>query len=85
VVVAKKKVVAASVSSTEAFPMAGLALQVEVPTTVASIPDLKAEEEYWNSDLNAQLEAVEATSMSTRLWEILPTTSQVLDPRRHSP
>jgi hypothetical protein len=38
--VAKKKVVAAtaSVSSTEAFPTAGLALQLEVPTVaVASI------------------------------------------------
>jgi hypothetical protein len=39
--VVKKKVIvaAASVSSTEAFPMAGLALQLEVPTaaTTASI------------------------------------------------
>jgi hypothetical protein len=30
-----KKVVAASVSSTEAFPTSGLALQLEVPTVVA--------------------------------------------------
>jgi hypothetical protein len=37
----KKKVVATSVSSTEAFPVAGLALQVEVPTAVASIPSPK--------------------------------------------
>jgi hypothetical protein len=36
--VAKKKVAttAASVSSTEAFPMVGLTLQLEVPTTTAS-------------------------------------------------
>jgi hypothetical protein len=45
---AKKKVVvaAASVSSTEAFPMMELALQLDVPTVVAaSIPDQKVEEE----------------------------------------
>jgi hypothetical protein len=36
--VVKKKVIAAavSVSSTEAFPMAGLALQLEVPMAVAA-------------------------------------------------
>jgi hypothetical protein len=36
--VAKKKVTAAaaSVSSTEAFPMVGLALQLEVPTAAAA-------------------------------------------------
>jgi hypothetical protein len=39
--VTKKNVVAASVSSIEAFPTVGLALQVEVPTTMASIPSLK--------------------------------------------
>jgi hypothetical protein len=42
--VEKKKVaaVAASVSSMEAFPMAGLALQLEVPIAVAaSIPNRK--------------------------------------------
>jgi hypothetical protein len=46
--VAKKKVVVAtaSVSSMEAFPTAGLALQLEVPTTVAaSIPGWKVGEE----------------------------------------
>jgi hypothetical protein len=44
--VAKKKVAAASESSTEAFPTAGLALQLEVPTTVAaSIPGRKVGEE----------------------------------------
>jgi hypothetical protein len=44
--VVKKKVDAASVSSTEAFTTAGLALQLEVPTAVtASIPDRKVGEE----------------------------------------
>jgi hypothetical protein len=48
--VVKKKVVAAavSVSSTEAFPTAGLALQLEVPTMAASIPGQKVGEEYMN-------------------------------------
>jgi hypothetical protein len=55
--VAKKKVVAASVSSTEAFPMAGLALQLEVPTMAASIPGLKVGEECWSSGLDARLAA----------------------------
>jgi hypothetical protein len=41
----KKKVAATLVSSTEAFPMAGLALQLEVPTVMASIPGLKVKEE----------------------------------------
>jgi hypothetical protein len=59
--VAKKKVTAAvaSVSSTEAIPMAGLALQLEVPTVVAaSISDPKIGEECWNSGLDDRLEAV---------------------------
>jgi hypothetical protein len=46
--VAKKNVAAAmaSVSSTEAFPRAGLALQLEVPTeAVASVRSQKVEEE----------------------------------------
>jgi hypothetical protein len=45
--VAKQKVTmaATSVSSNEAFPTAGLALQLEVPTRVASIPGLKVGEE----------------------------------------
>jgi hypothetical protein len=47
--VVKKKVVVASVSSTEAFPTVRLALQVEVPTTAASIPGQKVREECWNS------------------------------------
>jgi hypothetical protein len=62
--VAKKKVIAsmASVSSTEAFPMVGCALQLEVPTTVvASIPGWKVGEECWNSSLDGRLEAVAAS------------------------
>jgi hypothetical protein len=59
--VAKKKVVAAaaSVSSTEAFPTAGLTLQLEVPTvTAASIPNRKVGEECYNSGLDGRLEAM---------------------------
>jgi hypothetical protein len=41
----KKKVVAASMLSTEAFPTAKLALQLEVPMTVTSILDLNVGEE----------------------------------------
>jgi hypothetical protein len=61
--VAKKKVVAAaeSVSSTEALPMAGLALELEEPTAVvASIPGRKVGEECWNSYLDGRLEVVAA-------------------------
>jgi hypothetical protein len=56
--VAKKKVVAVSVSSMEAFPTVGLALQLEVPTAVASIPEPKVGEECRNSGLNGRLKAV---------------------------
>jgi hypothetical protein len=59
--VAKKKVIAASVLSTEAFPTVGLSLQLEVPTVAASIPSLKVGEECWNSGLNARLEVVVAS------------------------
>jgi hypothetical protein len=55
--VAKKKaaMAAASVLSTEAFPTAGLALQLEVPMAVAaSIPDRKVGEECYNSSLDGQ-------------------------------
>jgi hypothetical protein len=88
----KKKVATttASVSSTEAFPMAGLALQLEVSMAAASIPGLKVGEECWNSDLDGRLEvvaasiqleaAVVAMSKSTWLRETLPTASRVLDP-----
>jgi hypothetical protein len=61
--VVKKKVIAAtaSVPSTEAFPTAGLALQLEVPTVaVASILGQKVGEEYWNSGLDGQVETVVA-------------------------
>jgi hypothetical protein len=39
--VAKKKVIVASVASTETFSTVGPTIQFEVPTTVASIPGLK--------------------------------------------
>jgi hypothetical protein len=88
--VAKKMVAAASVSSTEAFPTTGLALQVELPMAVACIPGLKVGEECWNSGLDGRLEAVVASiqlevtvvamSKSAWLWVTLPMTSRVLDP-----
>jgi hypothetical protein len=60
--VVKKKVVVASLSSMEVFPMVGLALQLEVPTVAtASIPGRKVWEECWNSGLDNQLEAVVAS------------------------
>jgi hypothetical protein len=43
--VAKKKVVVASVSSTEAFCTVGFALQLEVPMARTSFPGLKVREE----------------------------------------
>jgi hypothetical protein len=58
--VAKKKVIAASVLSTKAFPTAWLALHVDVPTAAASIPGPKVGEECWNSGLDARLEAMVA-------------------------
>jgi hypothetical protein len=75
--VAKKKVVAtaASVSSTEAFPTAGLALQLEVPTMVASIPGPKVGEECWNSDLDSRLKAVAA---SIHLEAVMASISLIL-------
>ncbi len=71
--------------STEAFPTAGLALQLEVPTVVAaSIPGRKVGEECWNSCLvgrlgvvpaSIQLEAaVAATSEATRLLSCIGVT-----------
>jgi hypothetical protein len=59
--VVKKKVTAASVSSKEAFPTVGLALQLEVPMVASSIAGTKVGEECWNSCLDAQLEAVAAS------------------------
>jgi hypothetical protein len=61
---AKKNIAAAaaSVLSTEAFPMAGLALQLEVPTaSAASIRSQKVGEECWNFGLDDWLEAVAAS------------------------
>jgi hypothetical protein len=90
--VVKKKVAAAValVSSKEAFPMVGLALQLEVPTVAASISGPKVGEECWNSGLDSRLEAVAAniqleaavvaTSKYVRLRETLYKASQVLDP-----
>jgi hypothetical protein len=82
-----KKVVAAatSVSSTEAFPMEGLALQLEVPiAAAASIPGRKVGEECWNSSLDGWLEVVPASILLEAAvadtLETLPTASQVLDP-----
>jgi hypothetical protein len=87
--VVKKEVVVASMSSMEAFPTTGIALQLEVPMTTASISGPKVGEECWNSGLDARLEAVATnilvvvvvvtTSNSSRLWEILPMASWVLD------
>jgi hypothetical protein len=83
--VAKKKVAAAtaSVSFTKAFPMAGLALQLELPTVVAaSIPDRKVGEECCNSGLDGQLEAVMASMhlkvvvASTQLEAAVAVTSK---------
>jgi hypothetical protein len=62
--VAKKNVdvAVATVSSTEAFPMMRLALQLEVPTVaVASIRGRKVREECWNSGLDSRLETMAAS------------------------
>jgi hypothetical protein len=60
--VAKKvTAVVALVSSTEAIPTLGLALQLEVPTLeAASISGPKVGEECWNSGLDDRLLAVAA-------------------------
>jgi hypothetical protein len=53
--VAKKKIDAAAVlvSSMEAFPMAGLALELEVPmAAAASIPGQMMGDECWNFGLD---------------------------------
>jgi hypothetical protein len=73
----------------EAFPMIGLALQVELPIAAANIPGSKVGEECWNSCLDARLEAVEAsiqleavaaTLKFAWLWETVLVTSWVLYP-----
>jgi hypothetical protein len=65
--VVKKNVAAAatSMSSIEAFPTVGLALQLEVPIAAAA---------------SIQLKAVAATLEAARLRETLPTASRVLGP-----
>jgi hypothetical protein len=80
--VVKKNVAmaAVSVSSMEAFPMAGLALQLEVPTMAASIPVWKVGEEYWNFGLDGRLQAVAATLEAAWLQETFPTASRMFDP-----
>jgi hypothetical protein len=82
--VAKKKVDAAmtSASSTEAFPTAGLALELEVPTAAATIRGSKVGEECWNSCLDDRLEEmaasihVEAVAASIQLEVAVVTTSK---------
>jgi hypothetical protein len=83
--VVKKKVVAAvaSMSSMEAFPTVGLALELEVPTAVAaSIPSRKVGEECWNSGLYGRLEAVtasihlKAVVASIQLEAVMAATSE---------
>jgi hypothetical protein len=60
--VVKKKVTAASVSSMEAFLMAWLVLQLEVPkAAVTNILGWMVQEECWNSSLDGRLEAVVAS------------------------
>jgi hypothetical protein len=62
--VVKKNVTTAmaSVSSMEAFPTVGLALQLEVPMAAAAIlRSWKVEEECWNSGLDGRLETMAAS------------------------
>jgi hypothetical protein len=59
--VVKKKVVTTLVLSMEAFLTTGFALQLEVPTTAASIPGPKVGKKCWNSGLHVRLEAVAAS------------------------
>jgi hypothetical protein len=73
----------ASVSSTEAFPTAGLALQLEMPTAAAdSIPDRKMGKECWNSGLEGWLEAMAASiqlqvvAASIQLEVVVAATSE---------
>jgi hypothetical protein len=85
-----KKVIAAA-SSTEAFPTAGLALQLEVPTVAAAnICGRKVGEECRNSDLDGRLEAV-ATSIHLKTvaasihLDATATTSEATGCGRPSP
>jgi hypothetical protein len=87
-VVKKNVVVAAtSVSSTEAFLTAGLALQLEVPTmAMTSIPGRKVGEGCWKSSLDGWLEAVVASihlkvvAASIQLEETVVATSVMSNP-----
>jgi hypothetical protein len=83
--VVKNKVTAAtvSVSSTEAFPMVGLALQLKVRmAAAASISDRKVGEECWNSGLDGRWEAVvisihlKVVAASIHLEEVAAATSE---------
>jgi hypothetical protein len=86
----KTATVVVSMSSKEAFPTMGLALQLKVPTMVTSIPGPKVGEECWKSGLDGRVEAVVASihleavaaAMSKPSWlrETLPTASRVLAP-----
>jgi hypothetical protein len=61
--VVKKNVTTAmaSVSSMEAFPTVGLALQLEVPMAAAAILRSWKVEECWNSGLDGRLETMAAS------------------------
>jgi hypothetical protein len=92
--VAKKKVAVtmASVSSTEAFPTTGLALELDVPTAVmASISGWKMGEECWNSGLDGRLEAVvtsihlKVVAASIQLEATVATTSEAAQLRETLP
>jgi hypothetical protein len=86
----KTAIAVASMSSNEAFPTVGLALQLKVPTMVTSIPGTKVGEECYKSGLDGRVETVVASihlevvavAMSKPSWlqETLPTTSRVLAP-----
>jgi hypothetical protein len=80
--VTNKKVTVAFVSSTEAFLMVGLALQLEVSTAATSIPGLKVGEECWNFDLDAWLEVMAAT---WRRWWLILSWRRWWWPRRSLP
>jgi hypothetical protein len=74
--VVKKKVTATAtlVSSTEAFPTTGLALQLEESmVATSSILGRKVEDECWNSGLNGRLEAV---TTSIQLEAAVAATSE---------
>jgi hypothetical protein len=88
----KKKVDAASVSSTKAFHTTGLALQLEVPTAVAtSILGQKVGEKCWNFGLDGRLEAVvaniqrEKMAASIQLEVVVEASQRLPSCKRPSP